>query len=343
VGGALLKLICERSEFIAGQIKSNLKVVGLINIEKMIFDEDGVNLKNWREQLKKSGSNSDVEAFIEKMKALKLPNSVLIDCTASDSVVKNYLKILASSISIVTPNKIANTQSYKQFLALRDTASKYNVQFRYGTNVGATLPIIATLKDMIANGDRIIKIEGVFSGTLSFIFNTLKEKESFSEVVKIAKEKGYTEPDPRDDLLGLDMARKLLILIRESGIPFELKDIEIEKLLSPEAENAKSLDGFYENLKNYDKKIIDRKRKAAEKGCVLCYIARYENGKAKLGIEEIDKYHPFYGLTSSENIVAFTTTNYKECPLTIKGLGAGAEYTAGGILSDILRISNYLG
>ncbi len=343
VGGALLKLIYERGSFIEDEIHTHLKVAGLINIDKMMFDEKGINLKNWQEQLNKAGTNSNLDSFITKMKELRLPNSVLVDCTASDSVVNHYLKILSASISIVTPNKIANTQSYDKFLALRDTAGKYNVQFRYGTNVGATLPVIATLKDMIANGDKIYKIEGVFSGTLSYIFNSLKEKDSFSEVVKIAKEKGYTEPDPRDDLKGTDMARKLLILIRESGVPFEMKDIEIEKLISPEAEKAKSLDEFYEKLKKDDQKLIDRKRKAAGKGCVLCYIARYENGKAKLGIEEIDKTHPFFGLNGSENIVAFTTMNYKECPLTIKGLGAGAEYTAGGILSDILRISNYLG
>ncbi len=343
VGGALLKIIHERKEFIAEKIHAKLKVIGLINIDNMLMNEKGIELSNWQNLMTKEGSKPDLDKFIESMKGLKLPNSILVDCTASDGVVNNYLKILSSSISIVTPNKIANTQSYQQFLALRDTAAKYNVQFKYGTNVGATLPVIATLKDMIANGDKIEKIEGVFSGTLSFIFNTLKESDSFSEVVRLAKEKGYTEPDPRDDLRGLDMARKLLILVRECGIQMELSDIEVEKLISAEADKAKTLEEFYEIMKKDDHKIIERKKKAAEKGCVLCYIAKYENGKAKLSIEEIDKNHSFFGLTRSENIVAFTTMNFKECPLTIKGFGAGAEYTAGGILSDILRISNYLG
>lgn len=343
VGSAVLKLFLERNKFITEHTHVNIKVVGLMNSRKMIFDVKGIKIKNWKEQLDKSEKISDAEIFIGTMKEMKLPNSILVDCTSNDSIVKHYIQILDSSISIVTPNKIANTQSYNQFVALHNAAEKRHVQFRYGTNVGAALPIINTLKDIISNGDEIIKIEGVFSGTLSFIFNSLKEKDNFSEVVKIAQEKGYTEPDPRDDLGGLDMARKLLILIRESEIPFEMKDIKIEKLISAEAENAKSIDEFYKKLKNDDKRIIELKKKAAAKDCVLCYIAKYENGKADLSIHEINRAHPFYNLTGCENIVAFTTKNFSKNPLTIKGQGAGADFTAVGILSDILRISNYLG
>ncbi|MFA5805774.1 MAG: bifunctional aspartate kinase/homoserine dehydrogenase I [Melioribacteraceae bacterium] len=343
VGSAFLKLIIERSNYVAEHVHANIKIVGLLNRQKMIFNESGIDLNNWKEILQNSKLKSNIEKFIDQMKEKNLPNSILVDCTANDSVVNHYTKILSSSISIVTPNKIANTQSYEQFVSLRETAGKHNVQFRYGTNVGSALPFINTLKDIISNGDQVTKIEGVFSGTLSFIFNTLKEKDSFSEAVKIAKEKGYTEPDPRDDLKGLDMARKLLILIRESGVPFELKDIEIEKLISPEAESAKSLEEFFKELKKDDHRIIEMKRKAAEKGCVLCYIAKYEEGNAKLSIQEIDRNHPFFNLTNSENIVAFTTKNYWKNPLVIRGQGAGADFTAVGILSDILRISNYLG
>ncbi|MBI5730966.1 MAG: bifunctional aspartate kinase/homoserine dehydrogenase I [Ignavibacteriales bacterium] len=343
VGSAFLKLIIERSNYVAEHVHANIKIVGLLNRQKMIFNETGFDLNNWKEVLQNSKLESNIEKFIDRMKEKNLPNSILVDCTANDSVVKHYTKILSSSISIVTPNKIANTQSYEQFVLLRETAGKHNVQFRYGTNVGSALPFINTLKDIISSGDQVTKIEGVFSGTLSFIFNTLKEKDNFSEAVKIAKEKGYTEPDPRDDLKGLDMARKLLILIRESGIPFELKNIEIEKLISPEAENAKSLEDFFNKLKNDDHRIIEMKRNAAEKSCVLCYIAKYEKGNAKLSIQEIDRNHPFFNLTNSENIVAFTTKNYRRNPLIIRGQGAGADFTAVGILSDILRISNYLG
>lgn len=344
VGSAFLKLIIERSNYVAEHAQAKIKIVGLLNRQKMIFDDSGIDLNNWKEVLQNSKLESNVEKFIDRMREMKLPNSILSDCTANDSVVKYYGKILSSSISIVTPNKIANTQSYEQFVSLRETAGKHNVQFRYGTNVGSALPIINTLKDIISNGDQVIKIEGVFSGTLSFIFNHLKEKNSFSGAVKIAKEKGFTEPDPRDDLSGLDMARKLLILIRESGVPFEFKDIEIEKLISPDAENAKSVEEFFEKLKsNDDNRIIEMKKRAAEKDCVLSYIAKYEEGKAKLSIEEIDRNHPFFNLTNSENIVAFTTKNYLKNPLVIRGQGAGADFTAVGILSDILRISNYLG
>ncbi len=343
VGSAFLKLIVERNNYVAEHVHAKINVVGLMNSRNMFFDDEGIDLKNWKKILKNSGSDSDIEKYIEMMKEMKLPNSILVDCTAADLVVNHYLKIINSSISIVTPNKIANTRSHEQFVALKDAAVRRNVQFRYGTNVGSALPIINTLKDIVSSGDEIIKIEGVFSGTLSFIFNSLKEKESFSEVVKIAQERGYTEPDPRDDLKGLDMARKLLILIRESGIRFELKDIEIEKIISPESENAASIDEFYEKLKNDDKKIIEMKKKAAAQECVLCYIATYESGKASLSIKEIDKRHPFYNLADSENIVAFTSKNYWKNPLTIKGQGAGADFTAVGILSDILRISNYFG
>ena len=343
VGGALLKLILERKQFLAEQSHTNIKVVGVMDIDKMYCDENGIDVKDWKSKLQNSKLESNIEKFIEQMRGMKLPNSILIDCTASDKIVQYYQQILNSSISIVTPNKIANTQSYEKFIALREAADKYNVQFRYGTNVGAALPVINTLKDLISNGDEIIKIEGIFSGTLSFIFNTLKEKDSFSEVVKIAQEKGYTEPDPRDDLRGLDMARKLLILIRESGIQFELKDIVIEKLISAEAENANAIEEFYAKLKSDDTKIIERKKIAAANGCALCYVAKYENGKASLSIQELNSQHPFFNLTGSENIVAFTTKNYQNPPLTIRGQGAGADFTAGGILADILRISNYLG
>ncbi len=342
VGSALFRLLLDRNVYVSDRLHTNINIAGMLNRKKMFFSENGIELKNWETLLGGSKEESDLEKFIERMKKMNLPNSILVDCTANDSVVKHYLQVLNASISIVTPNKIANTQSYDKYLLLREAASKKNVQFRYGTNVGSALPVISTLKDIIANGDEVVKIEGIFSGTLSFIFNTLKEKDSFSEVVKLAKERGYTEPDPRDDLSGLDMSRKLLILIRESGVPFELKDIEIEKLISRESGKAKSIEDFFELLKKDDERIIQKKKKAAEKNCVLSYIARYENGKAKLAIEEIDKNHPFSNLTNSENIVAFTTKNYWKNPLVIRGQGAGADFTAVGILSDILRISNYL-
>ncbi len=340
VGSAFLRLVAERKEYLAARYNAKAKIAGIINSSKMLFKNDGFDLQNWKENLSASGIVSDVEKFIETIKEMNLPIPILLDCTANDSVVKFYNKIFESGISIVTPNKIANTQSYSEYLRLRETAKKNNVHFKYGTNVGSALPFISTLQNIVANGDEVIKIEGVFSGTLSFMFNTLKEKESFSDVVKIARDRGYTEPDPRDDLRGLDMARKLLILIRESGKEFELKDISIEKLISDESENAASVEEFFVKLKNDDKKIIERRRKAAESGRVLCYIAKYENNEASLSIQQIYNRHPFFNLVDGENIVSFTTKNYWKNPLTIKGQGAGAEFTSVGILSDILRIVN---
>jgi aspartokinase/homoserine dehydrogenase 1 len=342
VGSAFLKLLNERKEYLEKRNLANIKVIGLLNSKKMFFNSKGIDLNNWKNLLDSSNEVSDIELFISKIKSFQLPNSVLVDCTANQSVVKHYENILMNSISIVTPNKIANTLSYDKYLSIRDTAKKHNVQFKYGTNVCSALPVISTLNDIISNGDEIIKIEGIFSGTLSFIFNSLRENDSFSDVVKVAKEKGYTEPDPRDDLSGLDMARKLLILIRECGIKFELEEIKVEKLISEEAQKANTIDDFFIKLKNDDAKIIDLKRKAAQKNCVLSYIAKYENGKASLSLVEIDKNHPFANLKDSENIVSFTTKNYWKNPLIIRGQGAGAEFTAVGILTDVLRISNYL-
>ena len=342
VGGSFLDLLAEGKIYMINNVHVKVRVAGIADIYKMIFDEKGINLNKWRTILDSSKSETDVLQFIDKVKQMNLPDSILVDCTAGLNVVKNYPAILSSSISIVTPNKIANSQKYPFYNSLRELAKEHNVQFRYRTNVGAALPIINTLRDLISSGDEIVKIEGVLSGTLSYIFNTLRDKDSFSEIVKEAKEKGFTEPDPRDDLNGLDMARKLLILIREIGLPFELSDIKIEKLISPAAERASSVEEFFEALKKDDAKFYKMKEAAVKKGKSLCYIAKFEKGKAVISIEEIGKEHPFSNLTLSDNIVAFTTKRYCSTPLTIKGPGVGGEITGSGILSDVLTISNYL-
>jgi aspartokinase/homoserine dehydrogenase 1 len=342
VGGSFLDLLSKGKIYMINNVHVKVRVAGIANIYKMIFDEKGINLKKWRSLLESSKTETDVQQFIDKVKQMNLPDSILVDCTAGMNVVKNYPAILSSSISIVTPNKIANSQKYPFYNSLRELAKEHNVQFRYRTNVGAALPIINTLRDLISSGDEIVKIEGVLSGTLSYIFNTLRDRDSFSEIVKEAKERGFTEPDPRDDLNGLDMARKLLILIRETGLPFELSDIKIEKLISSSAERALSVENFFEVLKKDDAKFVKMKEAAAKKGNSLCYIATFEKGKAVISVQEIGKEHPFSNLTLSDNIVAFTTKRYCNTPLTIKGPGAGGEITGSGILSDVLTISNYL-
>jgi aspartokinase/homoserine dehydrogenase 1 len=309
----------------------------------MMIDPNGIDLNNWEEVLKKSDLKSDPKLYIEKIKELNLSNSMFVDCTATQAYVPNYDKILSIPISIVTPNKIANSRRQFHYDSLKTIAKKNNVQFRYGTNVGAALPIINTLRDLINNGDEITKIEGVLSGTLSYIFNSLNGESSFSQVVKEAQKGGFTEPDPRDDLSGLDVARKLLILIREAQIPFEMKNVKIQNLVPKKARSVETVDEFYSILEENDKAFSSKIIKANEKNKKLCYIAKYEKGKATVGMEEISPTHSFYNLSSTDNIVAFHTKNYSEKPLVIQGPGAGAANTAFGVFIDIMRISNYLG
>ena len=343
VGAELLNLFESKSDFIRNKLKTEIRVIALANSKNIMSSNEGIDLKHWRSNLEESEKKSDPGELIAIIKEMNLPNSIFVDCTAGSSYVQYYSNILASHISVVTPNKIANTRNQKEYDKLKEITTKSNVQFRYGTNVGAALPIISTLKDLINNGDELIKIEGVLSGTLSYIFNSLEGTNKFSDVVLDAKLKGYTEPDPRDDLSGLDVARKLLILIRESQISFEMKNIKIENLVPPSARTVETTEEFFEILKSNDDQFDIRMKNAITRNKKLCYIAKYENGKAKVGIEEIDVNHPFYNLSGTDNIVSFTTKNYSNKPLVIRGPGAGADYTAFGVFVDIMRTSNYLG
>jgi aspartokinase/homoserine dehydrogenase 1 len=249
--------------------------------------------------------------------------------------------LLKKSISIVTPNKIANTLSQEKYVRLRELAKKSNARFMYETNVGAGLPVIGVLQSLMNSGDKILKIEAVLSGTLSFIFNTYKGDLKFSDVVMDAKEKGYTEPDPRDDLSGLDVARKALILSRDSGAQMELTDIVVENLVP---ENLREVDvkTFLERLPEVDASYESIKNEAESKGNVLRYMAVIENGIAKIELKQVDNKHPFYNLSGSDNMIVFTTERYKNNPLVIKGPGAGAEVTAAGVFAEIISIGNYM-
>jgi aspartokinase/homoserine dehydrogenase 1 len=280
--------------------------------------------------------------FFEKVNQMNLPNAIFIDCTANDNWSSYYEHFLNASFSIVTANKIVNSGNIKYYNKLRNIAKKNNVKFLYETNVCSAMPVIRTLQYMIKGGDKILKIEGVLSGTLSYIFNSLKDDKKFSEIVIDAKEKGYTEPDPRVDLNGLDVARKLLILARETGAKIELKDVKVQSLISKELGRTGSLSQFMSKLKNLDDHFESLKLAASKKGKVLCYIAKFENGNAEVSIKSIGKDHPFYSLTGSDNIVSLTTKNNSLSPLTLSGRGAGARYTATGVLSDIITISNHL-
>jgi aspartokinase/homoserine dehydrogenase 1 len=342
IGSAFLKQLANQAETLADEYLLNFKVIALANSRKMLFSSTGVNLSKWKQELEASETKLDLDAYIQYMKELNLPNSIFIDCTSTDVVGKKYIKILESNISIVTPNKKSNSAKYEYFLKLKNTAQKHNVKFLFETTVGAGLPIINTLSDLVTSGDKLIKVEGILSGTLSFIFNTYTAGKKFSEVLREAKGKGYTEPDPREDLNGFDVARKLLILARLSGLALEFKDIKIENLVPQKARKAESVEEFFEKLRECDWMFEEKLKHAQEKGKVLRYIAKLENGKAEISLQEIDEKHPFYSLTGSDNIFSFYTNNYRFNPIVIKGPGAGAEVTASGVFADVLRISNYL-
>lgn len=343
VGGELFNLIRAEKEALESKLNTRLKFIGIADSRKMLFDEKGINLEVWKELLDSSGSKSSVTVFIDKMNKMNLPNTVFVDCTANEAVIPYYERILNESVSIVTPNKIANSSAIHFYNKIRNAAKRNNVQFLYETNVCSAMPVIKTLNDLVASGDEVIKIEGVLSGTLSYIFNEMKKGKKFSSIVDDAKQKGFTEPDPRDDLNGLDVARKILILAREAGAQIELDDVDVEKLIPAGLNKAKTLSRFLIKLKNYDKAFESRRLKAARKGQVLCYIASYENGKAKVGVQEIGEDHPFYNISGIENIISITSKYFDQKPLVIRGMGAGARLTASGVLSDILKISNQLG
>lgn len=342
IGSSFIKQLTLQAETLADEYLLNFKVVALANSKKMLFNQAGINLEKWKADLVSSEETLELDLFIKKMKALNLPNSIFVDCSSTEVVGKKYLTILESNISIVTPNKKSNAASYDYFLKLKHTAQKHNVKFLYETTVGAGLPIINTLSDLVSSGDKLIKVEGILSGTLSFIFNTYTKGKNFSDVLREAKEKGYTEPDPREDLNGFDVARKLLILARVSGLALEFKDISIENLVPSKARSAKTVDEFFVKLKECDSYFETKRKHAEDNGKVLRYIAKLENGKAEITLQEVDEKHPFYSLTGSDNIFSFYTNHYRLNPIVIKGPGAGAEVTASGVFADVLRISNYL-
>lgn len=340
VGGALLKMIQDRRDYLDKELGVRVKVVGLANSRTMLFDEEGVALDSWKSALEAATDPTDPNAFVERVKSLNLSHSIFLDCTGVESVVSLYAPLLESSVSVVTPSKLANAGPYDRYVALRKAAQRGNAEFRYGANVGAALPIVNSLRDLIANGDRVVKIEGVLSGTLSYIFNTFSGDKKFSDIVKDARAKGFTEPDPRDDLNGLDVARKLLILVREAGVRMELEDVEVESLVPEDAKDAATVEDFMMKLVKSDFLFQERKHKALMKGCSLMYVARFEDGKARVGLEEINKDHPFYNLSGNDNVVSFTTKNFYEKPLALRGSGAGAELTAAGVFTDVLRAAN---
>ncbi|MCL4128805.1 UNVERIFIED_CONTAM: hypothetical protein GTU68_063669 [Idotea baltica] len=338
IGKELLLQLSKHARALKEKHAHDIKIIGLANTKHQYFSHDGINPETALEDLKENGENYNIESFVDKMIDINLYHSVFVDCTASEEVGKQYFKILDSSIAVITPNKKAMSGPIEEYKKIKAAHKRRRVDFLYETNVGAGLPIISTLTDLLKSGDSLIKIEAVLSGTLSYIFNSFVKDTSFSEIVIQARESGYTEPDPRDDLNGMDVARKILILAREIGLELELSDIEIESLIPDSCKDAKNVEEFLSLLKEADGFFSDQLEGALAKNSRLSYIASLVDGKAKVKLEIINSNHPFYNLSGSDNIIALTTRRYKECPLVVRGPGAGAEVTAAGVFADIIRI-----
>jgi aspartokinase/homoserine dehydrogenase 1 len=338
IGKTLFAQLNAHSDYLKDNNGIQVKVAGISNTRKMTFNSDGVSLDTWQADIESSPYTADLKEFIAKMKDMNLPNCVFIDNTASPVPVGFYEDVFKANISVITCNKIGNSGSYAQYRMFKDTARRHGVDFFYETNVGAGLPIINTLKNLMNSGDRVQRIEAILSGTISFIFNNFKGDANFHDVVKEAQEKGYTEPDPRDDLSGKDFMRKMLILARDAGYAMEEADVEIQSVLPQASLEAKSVEDFYATLKTEDAHFAKLKDQAEKDGKVLRYIGKLENGKVTITLQMVDENHPFYMLSGSDNIISFTTDRYKERPLVVKGPGAGAEVTAAGVFADLINL-----
>ena len=339
VGERFLAQIHQQKKYLKKHLKLSIKVVGISNSRKMFFDENGIDLENWKKQLD-NGIPTSLSAFFEKVKSSNLRNSLFVDNTANQQVSEFYENYLSESIGVVTCNKIACASTLENYKKLKETARKYNAPFLFETNVGAGLPIIDTLKNLVASGDRVHKIQAVLSGSLNFVFNNYNADNTFHDVVAQAQKEGYTEPDPKIDLSGIDVARKILILARESGYDLELENIKNNAFLPKNSLKTANNDAFYASLTENEAHFKKLFSEANAKNCRLKYVAAFENGNANVGLQQINPEHPFYNLEGSDNIVLFFTDRYPVNPLIIKGAGAGADVTASGIFADIIRIGN---
>ncbi len=341
IGKALIAMIQDQFSKLAKENLLEVNVVAIANSRRMLFEEGGLTLSTSLQQLQEKGEEMHMQQFFERMVSLNLSNSIFVDCTSSADVTAFYHSILSSNISIVTPNKKANSASMEDYRLLKDTAFRRGAKFLYETNVGAGLPVINTMNDLLLSGDKVIRIEAVLSGTLNFIFSSFEAGSKFSEVVREAKAKGYTEPDPRDDLNGMDVARKILILSRESGLSMELSDIVVENLVPEACRGEMSIDQFFAGIEKFDGEFEKIRKAAADKKEKLRYMAVLDKGVVKIQLGSVDERHPFYSLSGSDNIILMTTERYHERPMVIRGPGAGADVTAAGVFADVIRIGHY--
>ncbi len=337
VGSKLMEQIQQQQQYLHDILQLRIRVIAIANSRTMLLSDNGIDLSTWGDTLSK-GEKSDVNAFFTHAKALNLRNSIFVDNTANEAIATEYQRYLENNIGVVTCNKIACADQLSNYQKLKKTSRKYSSPFLFETNVGAGLPVIDTLSNLIASGDRIHKIQAVLSGSLNFVFNNFLENDTFKEVVIAAQKEGYTEPDPKIDLSGVDVARKILILARESGLAIELEDIENAPFLPKACLDTPDNASFFASLEEHKAHFNALLDKAKANNARLKYVAQLENGQASVGLQEIPQGHDFYNLEGSDNIILFYTDRYSDQPLIVKGAGAGADVTASGIFGDIIRI-----
>ena len=337
VGTKLIEQLLQQSSYLQNQMHLQIRVAGVSNSRKMLMNEDGIDLSNWKTLLD-NGENADVNLFASEIIKRNLRNSILVDITANDAVAEIYESLLRKSISVVACNKVAASSSFQKYTTLKEVAREFNSQFLFETNVGAGLPVIATLNDLVRSGDRVHRIQAVLSGTLNFVFNNYDGTKKFVDIVKQAQDEGYTEPDPRLDLGGTDVMRKILILAREAGQCIEMDEV-VNHSFMPEKCMQGTVADFYNEMEKEEAHFKQLLVEANQKNCKLKFVASYHNGKASVGLQHIDAKHDLYHLYGKDNVVLFYTDRYKEQPLVVKGAGAGAEVTAAGVFADIIRAS----
>ena len=339
VGGSLVEQIRQQQKKLMMENGLKLHVVGIIDATKAMFSRAGFDLGNYREELKEKGTDSSLDTIREEIIGMNIFNSVFVDCTASPDIASLYKDFLQHNISVVAANKIAASSAYENYRELKLIARQRGVKYLFETNVGAGLPIINTINDLIHSGDKILKIEAVLSGTLNYIFNKISADVPFSRTIKMAQEERYSEPDPRIDLSGKDVIRKLVILAREAGYKLEQEEVE-KNLFVPNDFFEGSLEDFWKKVPSLDADFEARRKVLESENKQWRFVAKLENGKASVGLQEVDRNHPFYGLEGSNNIILLTTERYKEYPMMIQGYGAGAGVTAAGVFADIMSIAN---
>mgnify|MGYP006284840151 CR=1 FL=1 len=335
VGSKLLNQIRQQHKTLMESQRLKINLVGITNSRKMLIDPDGIDINDPLKALEK-GERANLDRFVEAIGKKNMRNSVFVDCTASEMLASNYMELFEKYVSVITANKIACSSDYSQFRELKESALQHNVKFSFETNVGAGLPVINTIDDLINSGDKILAIEAVVSGTLNYIFNILSEDLPLSKAIRMAMDNGYSEPDPRLDLSGVDVKRKLLILARESGYPLEENDISIETFLPDELFEG-DVDSFLEKIRDLDGEWEEKRKKVAASGRRWRYVAELKEGKGRIGLREMKEKHPAYQLEASNNIILLTTSRYRELPLLIQGYGAGADVTAAGVFADVIR------